>query len=280
MYEMCVMIQYIGIILLLVGLAYLLQQWPSRPQSFMLFLGLAVLVNSVGYLLEMTADSLKVALAAAKFSYMGKIYIPPLAFFFVLYYCGIKVPRVLAVIFIIGVVVACVCVTVLYAYGNSDNVTHDEDAVIVLGAGIRGEKIGKALLGRLKTTVEYCEKNPNAVVVVSGGMGDGESITEALAMERYLIENGIPQEKIIKEERATSTKENFEYSKKLLDSYFDGEYSVTFITSEFHVYRAGIIAKSEGYNNATYVGSHTLPYLIVPNGFRECLAVLKTWILG
>lgn len=97
MYEMCVMIQYIGIILLLVGLAYLLQQWPSRPQSFMLFLGFAVLVNSVGYLIEMTADSMKVALVAAKFSYLGKIYIPPLAFFFVLYYCGIKVPRALVV---------------------------------------------------------------------------------------------------------------------------------------------------------------------------------------
>ena len=193
---------------------------------------------------------------------------------------SLRVPRILAIIFIIGVIVACACVSVLYAYGNSNNATHDEDAVIVLGAGLRGEKLGKALLGRLEKTVEYCEKNPDAVIVVSGGQGHGESITEALAMERYLIENGIPKEKIIKEERATSTKENFEYSKELLDDYFDGEYSVTFITSEFHVYRAGIIARSSGYDNATYVGSTTLPYLIISNGFRECLAVVKTWVLG
>ncbi len=191
-----------------------------------------------------------------------------------------RVPRILAIIFISGVIIGLAGVCGLCIYGSSDSVTHEEDAVIVLGAGIRGEKLGKALLGRLDKTIGYCEKNPDAVVVVSGGQGHGESITEALAMERYLVENGIPKEKIIKEERATSTKENFEYSKELLDDYFDGEYSVTFITSEFHVYRAGIIARSAGYDETSYVGSRTLPYLVIPNGLRECLAVIKTWVLG
>lgn len=191
-----------------------------------------------------------------------------------------RLMRILAIIFIVGVIITTAFVCVLLAYGNSSNATYNEDAVIVLGAGIRGEKLGKSLLGRLNKTIEYCEENPDAVIVVSGGQGHGESITEALAMERYLTENGIPQEKIIKEERATSTKENFEYSKELLDDYFDEKYSITFITSEFHVYRAGTIARSIGYDNMTYVGSRTLPYLIIPNGFRECLAVIKTWVLG
>jgi len=191
-----------------------------------------------------------------------------------------RIPRIISIVFIIGVITACICVSVLYTYGSSNSVTYEEDAVIVLGAGIRGEKLGKALRGRLDKTLEYCERNPDAVVVVSGGQGHGESITEALAMERYLVENGIPKEKIIKEERATSTRENFEYTKKLLDDHFNGEYSVTFVTSEFHVYRAGIIARSVGYDNMSYVGSRTLPYLVIPNGFRECLAVVKTWVFG
>ncbi len=95
MYEFCIGIQYAGIIMTLLGLMYLLQQWPSRPQSFMLFLGIAMLVNSVGYLFEISATTPEVALMAAKLSYVGKVYIPPLALFFVLNYCRIKVSKVL-----------------------------------------------------------------------------------------------------------------------------------------------------------------------------------------
>lgn len=93
MYHLYVTIQYMGIVVVLIGLAYLLQQWPSRPQSFMLFLWLAVLIYSIGYLFELTATTMEEALLATKLSYMGKIYIPPLAFFFVTRYCGIKMPK-------------------------------------------------------------------------------------------------------------------------------------------------------------------------------------------
>ena len=95
MYEVCIAIQYVGIIITLLGLTYLLQKWPSRPQSYMLFLGIAMLINSVGYLFEITATTQEVALLATKLSYVGKVYIPPLALFFVLDYCRIKVPKVL-----------------------------------------------------------------------------------------------------------------------------------------------------------------------------------------
>ena len=93
MYVFCIVIQCIGIIMSLLGLMYLLQQWPSRPQSYMLFLGLSMLINSIGYLFEITATSLDAALMATKISYVGKVYIPLLGFFFVLYYCRIKVPK-------------------------------------------------------------------------------------------------------------------------------------------------------------------------------------------
>jgi len=95
MYEICIVIQYVGIIMTLLGLMYVLQQWPSRPQSFMLFLGLAMLVNSVGYLFEISATTQEAALTATKLSYLGKVYIPPLALFFVVNYCRIKVSKVL-----------------------------------------------------------------------------------------------------------------------------------------------------------------------------------------
>ena len=111
MYEICIVIQYVGIIMTLLGLMYVLQQWPSRPQSFMLFLGLAMLVNSVGYLFEITATTQEAALTATKLSYLGKVYIPPLALFFVLNYCRIKVSKVL--VGVLTVVHTAVLVTVM-----------------------------------------------------------------------------------------------------------------------------------------------------------------------
>ncbi len=164
-------------------------------------------------------------------------------------------------------------------YGNIDNTDHNEDVVIVLGCGIKGERLSIQLRMRLDETVRYHEKNPDAVIVVSGGQGKGEDISEALAMERYLISNGVPAEKIIKEDRSTSTRENLRFSKSILDEKIgENEYSAVIITSGYHTYRANEYAKKEGIK-ANHVGA-PIEWFGVPACYmRECLAVLKLWIL-
>lgn len=182
--------------------------------------------------------------------------------------------------FVFGLAFVAVFVVSVYACGANDTVTYNEDAVIVLGAGIKGEKIGNNLQERLDTALEYHAKNPNAVIVVSGGKGNYESITEALAMERYLLQNGVPQEKIIKEERSTSTEENFAFSKELLDSRFKDGYTAAYITNGFHIYRAGCLGESQGIQGLTHLSAKTPWYTVIPNGLREMLAILKMWIIG
>lgn len=68
-------------------------------------------------------------------------------------------------------------------YGQRDNVDYDEDAVIVLGAGIRGDQVTLPLKLRLDKAVEYHKKNPNALIVVTGGQGFQETVTEAYAIK-------------------------------------------------------------------------------------------------
>lgn len=162
----------------------------------------------------------------------------------------------------------------LGCYGNIDNVTFDEDAVIVLGAGIRGEQVSLLLSYRLDKAVEYSAANPGALIVVSGGQGFQESITEALAMERYLVAKGVPQERIIKEELATSTYENLLFSKAILDELFSGSYRTAVITNGFHIYRATKFAESLGYN-ITHCHARTDLYSMPMNYLRECAAVIK-----
>ena len=180
-------------------------------------------------------------------------------------------------VFLCAVFVLCVF---LFAYGNTDNALGDEDAVIVLGAGIRGERITVPLAKRLDAAVKYHRINPDALIVVSGGQGPQEDITEALAMERYLVAKGVDPDAVIKEERATSTAENMRFSKELLDERFPEGYDAVIITNGFHVYRSVYIANLEGLGKLTHIHGELAFYNIPPCYLRECLAVLKTWILG
>jgi uncharacterized SAM-binding protein YcdF (DUF218 family) len=189
-----------------------------------------------------------------------------------------KIPKWLKTLFILGVVFVTLFAAFLLRYGGADHVTYHEDAVIVLGSGIKGEKLSDGLQGRLDSAVEYYAKNPDAVIVVSGGQGPQEDIAESLAMERYLLRKGIPREKIIKEENAASTCENFTFSKKLLDEHFNRSYSIVLITSEYHVFRAGSIAKQAGFTDVSNCHSNTKWYTLIPSCLRECVGVLRFWI--
>ena len=192
-----------------------------------------------------------------------------------------KIPRWLKYTVAFGYIFVLVFTASIYICGNNDNVDYKEDAIIVLGAGIKGEKIGTNLQKRLDTAIVYHRENPDAIIVVSGGQGPYEDISEALAMERYLVANGIPQDKIIKEDRSTSTQENFEFSKKILDLRFgEGKYKAAYVTNGYHVYRAGIVAENAGFGEITHLHAETPWYTAVPNGLREVLAVMKTWLVG
>lgn len=165
----------------------------------------------------------------------------------------------------------------LAAYGSSDDTTNDEDAVIVLGAAVHGAELSSTLAGRLAVAVECHLRNPDALVVVSGGQGLQEDLPEAVAMRQYLVDHGVPSQQIVVEDRSTSTAENFANSKALLDARLPPGYRVVFVTDEFHVYRAAGIAAAAGLS-ATHVSSRT-PWSFWPaNYLRETLAVTLFWL--
>ena len=162
--------------------------------------------------------------------------------------------------------------------GSVDEVTYEEDALIVLGAAVQGDRVSSILAARLNEAADYAAQNEEAVIIVSGGQGPQENLTEAAAMEKYLMAKGIPQERIIKEEQATSTYENFKFSKEILDSKFGEEYTCAYVTNEFHCYRAGKIAEQAGLS-ANGVSVKTEWWKLPVNYMRESLAVVKFWIL-
>lgn len=154
-----------------------------------------------------------------------------------------------------------------------------EDALVVLGCGLHGKELSANLKDRLDTALEYISKNPNVTIVVSGGQGPQEDITEAEAMYNYLVKNNVNSNNIIQESRSTSTNENFKFSKELLDKKLGESYTIAYITNDFHIYRAGKLAKKYSFNAKGYAAP-TEVFSILPNYLRESLAILQYWIFN
>lgn len=165
--------------------------------------------------------------------------------------------------------------TALIISGSANEPNRKADAIIVLGGGIRDDQPTFAVQKRLDAAADYYRGNQDAVIVVSGGYGEDKKYSEAYVMEKYLSEEkNIPRSKIILEDKSTSTVENFKYSKEILDEKLGGEYKVAYVTNDFHIYRAGEIAKDAGLD--AFGVSAPTPALITPNCYlRESLALVK-----
>lgn len=152
------------------------------------------------------------------------------------------------------------------------------DYLLILGAGIRGEVPSTALYQRLYASLEYIEINPKVKIVVSGGKGSGESITEAEAMKRFLINHGVAGEQIIKEEKSTDTLENMKYTAAVLEGLEKSEnIEVTIVTNNFHMFRAKFLAQRQGLKVYGYPAP--LHPMLIPTCFaREYLAVINSFI--
>ncbi len=187
-------------------------------------------------------------------------------------------PKSVKIVLASGMAVLFAFMAFLLTFGSVDTTKYSEDAIIVLGAAVHGETPSAVLKTRLNAARRYHEKNPDALIVVSGGQGPQEDISEAEAMKRYLVSHGVNPNIIIKEENATSTLENFRFSKEILDERLGEDYRVCYITNEFHIYRAGGFAKKAGFSQTTHLHSNTRFDSILPGTLRECLAVLYFWV--
>lgn len=144
------------------------------------------------------------------------------------------------------------------------------DYIIVLGAQVKPSGPSVVLKYRLDQAIKYLNKNENTLVIVSGGKGVNEPDTEASIMRKYLISNGINEERIIIEDKSHSTKENVINSKKLIEE----NKNVGIVTNNFHVFRALQIANKYGLNAYGISSKSTLIYL--PNNLlREFFAEIK-----
>lgn len=151
------------------------------------------------------------------------------------------------------------------------------DYLIVLGAQMKSNGPSKALQYRLDEAIVYLEENPDTKVIVSGGQGKDEYISEAQGMYDYLVAKGIDPDRIIQEEQSKNTFQNLTYSAELLDKERN---LVGIVSNNFHIFRAVKIARKVGYQEVYGIAAKGEPFLQLNNMMREFLGVLKDFLAG
>ena len=141
------------------------------------------------------------------------------------------------------------------------------DYMIVLGARVRGDRISPLLRYRLEKALDYLSENQDTMVVVSGGKGTGENVSEAEAMQAYLVEHGIADNRILQEDASANTDQNIRNSIQMIreqerlqqdlisgeqkqeelqsDAHSREQKHIVLISNGFHLFRATRILRKQ-----------------------------------
>ena len=142
------------------------------------------------------------------------------------------------------------------------------EVLIVLGTTVNGTEPSPMLRQRLDAAVEFLNAHPDTACIVTGGKGDEHNLSEAQCMWNYLTAAGIAPDRITQEDRATSTVENLRNVRSMLDTD-----EVTILSSDFHLFRSGLIAGDAGFT-AALIPAKTEPFsLLAPWFLREIFAL-------
>ena len=168
-----------------------------------------------------------------------------------------------------------------YVYGLVAR-TDGADFVIVLGAGLRPDgRVPPLLASRLDrgrdvwATLDRQAPEVKPVMIVSGGKGSDERVSEASAMAAYLANRGVPADRIVLEDQSRNTEENLVFSKAIMDQLRPGA-RATVVTSDFHAFRAALLARRLGLR-AQVSGARVAGYYRPNAALREFAAVFMRY---
>ena len=164
---------------------------------------------------------------------------------------GLKLPvlsrvttRVFTVVLALGLLVVGTTEAIIIQKSFGDPL-ESADYVVVLGAKVNKHGPSVSLWDRICCAYEYAEQHPEAVLILSGGQGTDEPITEAECMYRELVELGIHPKRLRMEDEATSTWENLKFSLDLIEEETGVRPTkIGVLSSEYHLFRASLFAKA------------------------------------
>lgn len=156
------------------------------------------------------------------------------------------------------------------------------DHVILLGGGISKDGVlPKSVISRVEKAAEYLNKNPDSICVVTGGTLDWLPYAEAPELKRQLAARGVSPDRILVEDQAKDTIQNFQLSCKMLAEHKGMTYAevlstpTLIVTSRFHLRRSQRLARRMGFTNIKGIPAACPPVYVLHNYVREICAYVK-----
>ena len=139
----------------------------------------------------------------------------------------------------------------------------------------RKGKIPAVLVHRVSTAAAWLQANPDAKAILSGGVTDG-AVSEAAVMAELLVQRGIEPQRLVREEKSTTTEENMRFCFTLT-----GGESIALVTNGFHLYRACGEARKAGFDRVCPVKAPNGPGWLLPYHIaREFMTVINDRLNG
>ena len=191
------------------------------------------------------------------------------------------VVRIVTAILCIGLVIFGITEAIIIraSFGNPEA---SADYLLVLGAKVsRNGRPSLALKNRIDAAYDYLTAHPDCTAILSGGRGSDEPMTEAQCMFDQLTARGIDPERLWLEDRSTSTWENLKFTLALIGEKTGAKPdTIALLSSEFHLYRAGLFAGQFGLETVGVPAKTTLFFLKVNYFIREAIAVWHYYLIG
>ena len=156
------------------------------------------------------------------------------------------------------------------------------EVMVIFGCKVETWGPSTLLQDRLDTALGYLEDHPDMTVVVSGGQGPDEPMSEARCMYDYLTAHGVDGENIVLEENSSNTWENIRYTLELFqDGTVEPTGKILAVSNGFHLTRIRMLWDRE------WEGTYTLSTLAAPSShvpsrlkmyIREPLALVKSFV--
>lgn len=205
-------------------------------------------------------------------------------FVFAVFECGMRTPLffrlsrtvriVICSVLAAGLLLSLSLETQILSFSSRHELSDRAEAILILGAGLRGSRPSGSLQCRLEEAVKLAHLAPHLPVIVSGGRGPDEEYEETLVMSAWLTERGISPDRIIPESKSRTTRENFRFSRRMFPWRNPEKPCAYVVTNSFHEFRACLTGRDHGWACIPWAAPDyplTWPVMHV----REQMAILK-----
>ncbi len=196
---------------------------------------------------------------------------------------GMRIVCKVLLVLVAVALAAFVALEVVVAEDSRTKIEAEPDIMLILGCQVKSWGPSIMLQDRLDTALDYLEDDApdDMEIVVSGGKGNDEHVSEAQAMYDYLVEHGVDGSRIHKEERSRNTSQNLKYSIETLKEmgYDPSNANVLIVSNGFHLARATMLAERYGMETSQLAAPSSHIPSKIQMFFREPLALVKSFLL-